>query len=156
MPMFTLSETAFEGLLKQLVDLEEGKNDMIEAMFRGSSKERDQFVDLIDEYVSQLDRLIRNAGRSNKAGSGIPFVTINSEVEAVDMKTGETFQFCVINPFDSGSGGNEISFMSPVGRAMLMKEPGDEVNVNAPGGVFQYRITAVRLMDRPYRMALSR
>lgn len=156
MPQFMLSEVAFESLLRQLVDFEEGRNEMVEAMFRGSSQARDQFVELLDRYIARLDGLVRNAGRSNEAGRTIPFVTIHSEVDLTDLQTGETLHVSLINPFDSGAECNEISFVSPMGRAMLMREPGDEITVNAPGGMFPYRILAARVLTRPYHMALSR
>ncbi|BAF58722.1 hypothetical protein PTH_0541 [Pelotomaculum thermopropionicum SI] len=140
-----LSKTAFEYLVKHLVEIEEGKNKILEKFFPKPSKERNEFENLIENYIQRLDRLIRNASKSKIADNKVPFVTIGSEVEIQNLSEQEVYKYFIVNPFYSEVREGHISFLSPVGKSLLLKKVGDEVEVKAPGGVFRYKIKSIRL-----------
>ncbi|QGP92215.1 Transcription elongation factor GreA [Neomoorella glycerini] len=145
MAKVTLSKATFENLVKHLVEVEEGKNKLVEQYFPEPSKERNEFVKLIEDYIKQIDQLIRNVNKSQTAGGQVPFVTIGSEVEVQDLDTQEVLKFCIVNPFHNSIGERDVSYISPVGKSLLLKKVGDEVEVNAPGGVFRYKIKSIQL-----------
>lgn len=39
----------------------------------------------------------------------------------------------------------DISYLSPVGKSLLLRKVGDVIEVKAPGGIFHYKIKSIRL-----------
>ena len=62
-------------------------------------------------------------------------VTFGSTVELEDLNTGEEMQYRLVGPYEADLAQGTISVTSPIGRALIGKEPGDEVEVQTPGGV---------------------
>ncbi len=144
-----LSPTTFENLVKHLIEVEEGKGKLIEQYFPKPSKERNEFEKLIEDYIKQIEQLIKDVNKSQSAGDKVPFVTIGSEVEVEDLseQPPNIFKYRIVSPFYDSVKEGTVSYLSPVGKALLLKRVGDEVEVKAPGGVFRYRIRSIRLPD---------
>ncbi len=62
-------------------------------------------------------------------------VTFGITVELEDLDTGEEMQYRLVGPYEADLSQGTISVTSPIGRALIGKEPGDEVEVKTPGGV---------------------
>jgi transcription elongation factor GreA len=62
-------------------------------------------------------------------------VIFGSTVLLEDLDVGEEMQYRLVGPFEADLAQGTISVTSPIGRALIGKEPGDEVEVQTPGGV---------------------
>ena len=62
-------------------------------------------------------------------------VTFGSTVVLADLDAGEEMQYRLVGPYEADLARGTISVISPIGRALIGKEPGDEVKVQTPGGV---------------------
>lgn len=71
-------------------------------------------------------------------------VTFGATVEVEDIDSGEKKRFTLLGPDESDYNNGSVSVLSPVGRALLGKEQGDEVTVHAPKGRIEYEILSVR------------
>jgi len=140
-----LSYTTFEYLVKQLVEMEEGKSKILDDYFPELSIERSEMATFIEGYIKQIELLISNADRSQTTDNNIPFVTIGSEVEIEDITDKEIFKYRIMSPFSGDIEDGDISYLSPVGKSLLLKEIGNEVEVKAPGGLFRYLIKSIKL-----------
>ncbi len=69
-----------------------------------------------------------------------------STVEIEDTNTGETKTYTLLGPDESDPSKGSISILSPVGQALLGKEEGDEVVVDAPRGKIHYEIVSIRFL----------
>ncbi len=101
-----------------------------------AAKERQR---LVEARISQLKKRVSeiallNVDRipSDRAGFG-------STVHVVES-TGETHVFTLVMPEDADASKGLISTTSPIGRAILNKEPGDTVNAATPGGAREFEI----------------
>lgn len=141
----TLTMPAYENLLAHLVDFEDRRLNIINLYFPDYSKQREEFVELIDGYISSLDTIIKNISFSDDSSNNFPFVCLNSEVEIEDIEETETYNYKLIVPETNNSGANCITILSPMGKALLCKKEGDTVSVNTPSGVYRYRIKSIRL-----------
>lgn len=139
-----LSPTVFDNLVKHLVDIEERKGELIKQHFPYPSKERSELESVFDDYIRRVDQIVRNTIKTDAAGNDLPLVTFGSEVEVQDLETRETYRFRIVSPFDTKVGGEDISYLSPMGKALLLKKAGDEITVEAPAGVFRYKILSIR------------
>lgn len=64
-------------------------------------------------------------------------------VEIEDSNTGEVRTWTLLGPDESDPAKGSISILSPVGQALLGKEEGDEITVDAPKGRIQYEIVSI-------------
>lgn len=61
-------------------------------------------------------------------------VVFGSRVLLGNLETGEDVKYQLVGPDESDVGNGRISVVSPLGRAMLGRKPGDELIVEVPGG----------------------
>lgn len=64
------------------------------------------------------------------------------DLEDVDSGKGVTYQ--IVGSEEANIGEGKISITSPVARALINREVGDEVKIQVPSGLRSYEITAVR------------
>ena len=64
-----------------------------------------------------------------------------------DVESGETKEYTVLGPDETDYVKGSISVFSPVGRALLGREEGDEITVDAPRGKLSYEIIKVEYRD---------
>lgn len=62
----------------------------------------------------------------------------------LEREDGQTFVYRVVGADESDADHGKVSVESPIGRAMLGKEIGDEVEVRTPRGAVYYEITGIR------------
>jgi transcription elongation factor GreA len=67
-------------------------------------------------------------------------VIFGSTVDIEDLDTGAEVRYRLVGPFEADLADGTISVTSPMGRALIGKEAGDEVRVHAPGGVRNFEI----------------
>ena len=60
-----------------------------------------------------------------------------------NVDTGEEKTYTLVGPYESAPENGLISVATPIGRAVLGREEGDEVRVNTPLGPQDYVIVAV-------------
>ena len=144
-----IPKTVFEVLVKHLVDIEEEKEQLLERYYPDITEERDMFRDFIDNYIKQIENYISNAKTTKSAKRSCPFVIIGSIVEIEDLKYNEVERYQIVSPFESNleSGIDAASYLSPVGRALLLKKVKDKVTVETPAGQFTYLIRAIEIPE---------
>jgi transcription elongation factor GreA len=101
-----------------------------------AAKERQRLVEarisMLQKRVAEISLLNVDRIPSDRAGFG-------STLHVVE-KTGETMVFQLVMPEDADAAKGLISTTSPIGRALLNKEPGDSVQVVTPGGTREFEI----------------
>jgi len=71
-------------------------------------------------------------------------VKFGAFVELEDMDNGTVVTYRLVGPDESDLQQGKISITSPVARALVGREVGDEVKVVTPGGVRSYEVSDVR------------
>ena len=70
-------------------------------------------------------------------------VEIGSTVRLRDLKSGAETTYTLVRPGEVNAAQGRISFESPVGRALLMRRTGDEVEVAVPSDTRRFRIERI-------------
>ena len=60
-----------------------------------------------------------------------------------NMETGQDVEYQLVGPDESDVEKGRISVVSPLGRALLGKKPGDELIVEVPGGKRSYELVEI-------------
>jgi transcription elongation factor GreA len=102
-----------------------------------AAKDRQGFV---NARLNQLKK--RLAEMSMIDFSKIPHdrVGLGSTVVVLDTKRDEEITYNLVTSEEADAANGKISTTSPIGRALINKEVGDEVRVQSPGGVKQLEI----------------
>lgn len=115
-----LSENAEYHAAREQQGFIEGRINTIESVLADA-----QIID-----VSKLD-----------AGSKVVF---GATVDLLNVGTDKEVTYQIVGEEESDIDNGLISIASPIARALIGKEEGDTVSVDAPGGVVEYEILEVR------------
>jgi len=70
-------------------------------------------------------------------------VVFGSTVHLMDLSTDEEITYQIVGDDEADLKASRISFGSPVGKALIGKHEGDEVDVKTPSGIKEYEILKV-------------
>lgn len=70
-------------------------------------------------------------------------VVFGCTVELIDVESEEQVSYQIVGDIEADISENRIAISSPIARAMIGKQEGEDVTVQAPGGLREYEITAV-------------
>lgn len=70
-------------------------------------------------------------------------VIFGTTVDLEDLDSGEEVRYRLVGPYEADLARGTISVTSPIGRALIGKEPGDDVKVRTPGGTKNLEIIDV-------------
>ena len=101
-----------------------------------AAKERQRLVEsrisMLQKRVSEIALLNIDRIPTDRAGFGSTLHVVES--------TGDKMVYQLVMPEDADAAKGLISTTSPIGRALINKEPGDSVKVTTPGGVREFEI----------------
>jgi transcription elongation factor GreA len=151
-PMTPVGYQALQEQLKRLIHEERPKNvrDIEEARSHGdlsenaeydAAKERQAFI---EKKISELQAKIARAEVIDPSKIGTDKVYFGSVVTLVNLATDEEVTYQIVGEDESDIGNGRISVYSPMARAMIGKEAGDEIEVRAPSGIMGYEIMDIQ------------
>jgi len=151
-----ITRTGFEKLKKDLAYLKnvavpENIRDIEEARAHGDISENAEY-EAAKEKQSFLQGKIQEIN-NNLATSVIidtkdltdDKVVFGTTVTIEDLNTEEVTKYQLVGPFESDINENKISVTSPIGKALIGKEVGDEVRVHTPGGIREIEIMDISI-----------
>lgn len=106
-----------------------------------AARERQGMLEARIKYIESRMSQFNVIDRSTLSGDKAIFGTT---VTVEDIDTGEERQFTMLGPDEADYANGSISILSPVGQALLGKEIGDEIAVNAPRGRINYEIVNIQ------------
>jgi transcription elongation factor GreA len=146
-----LTTYAYRAILSHLVDFEERKNDLVNESYSEPSSLRDDFSRLLDIYLKRLEGLIKSAQITDiqthekiKDLNYLPYVIIGSIVELANDNESGTYFFRIVSPYDSSNSKKDLSYMSELGRALILKKRGDFIKADINKGIRLYQIKSIR------------
>jgi len=105
-----------------------------------AAKNRQEFV---RSRIGQLEGRVRELSMYTIASIPKGVVAYGSRVTVADVDSGDKTEYRIVFPEEVDAARGEISLSSPIGRAMMNKTEGDEVEVQTPSGKRTYQILAL-------------
>ena len=102
-----------------------------------AAKERKRFV---ESRISHLQKRISEILSINLKAIPVDKVGLGSKVKLEDLSSGDLVEYTFVFPEEVDPDKGKISLATPVGKSLVGKEEGDEVEVRAPSGVRHYEI----------------
>ena len=105
-----------------------------------AARERQGMAEARIKYIESRMALYQVVDLDKLGGDKVVF---GATVEVEDVDTEENRTFTILGPDEADPAKGSISFLSPVGQALLGKEEGDEVSVDIPRGRVTYEIVSI-------------
>ena len=145
-----------EALRQELVELKTVARPKViaaiaEARAHGDLKENAEYhaareqQSFIEGRIKDIEAKLSNAQvidvTTLNAGGKVVF---GATVEVYDLETEEEHTYQIVGEDEADLRHGKISITSPIARALIGKEEGDEVQINVPGGMREFEILEVR------------
>ncbi len=125
-------------------------NAIAEARAHGDLRENAEYHAAKEEQgfaegrIAAIEQCVGNAelidvGRLNADGR----VVFGATLELYDLSTETEVTYQIVGEMEADIGIGLISISSPIARALIGKSEGDQVTVDAPGGVREYEIISI-------------
>ena len=101
--------------------------------------------DYVRSRIGQLEGRVRELSMYNISSIPHDVVAYGSRV-TVEDDAGESIAYDIVFPEEVDAAKGQISLSSPVGRALLNKAVGDEIEVQTPSGRRTYQIVELRTL----------
>ena len=96
----------------------------------------------LEARIREIEAALKHAVIVEKTGGGSK-VHIGSTVEVTNLTSGAAQRFTVVGENEGNAAAGKISVASPIGRALLERSPGEEVEVSVPAGRLRFRIEKI-------------
>ena len=157
MDKFQITKEGYEKLKAQVEDLKNVQRpniikqiaaarelgDLKENAEYHTAKDRQGFI---EAQIGDLeDKFLRAEviDVSKLSGDKIKF---GATVKLEDSDSGRKVAYKIVSDFEANIDDGLISSISPVARALIGKEKGDEVEIKTPGGIINYEILEVKFV----------
>ena len=158
MSSIPISVEGFKKLEKELESLKKERPAVIEAI-KAAREEGDlrenAGYDAARERQGMLEARIKYIESRMACFNVIDLATMGGDracfgatVEIEDLDSGESKRFTLLGPDEADFASGSISVLSPVGKALLGKEEGDDVVVKAPKGTIRYEIVSITFQGK--------
>ena len=158
MQRIPITKAGFERLKKDLetiknVSIPENVRDIEVARAHGdisenaeysAAKERQSFL---YGKVQELENNLALANVISLKGLTSDKVVSGCYVSLEDIDSGEKIKYQLLGPYESDISQNKISVTSPIGKALIGKSIGSEINVQTPGGTRNFEIIDISVEE---------
>ena len=125
--------TSKRGEIAERLKEAKADGDLSENAMYDAARDEQSFV---EGRISEIEHILKHAAViSNKSSST---VSLGSKVH-VELEDGEV-EYVIVGSTEANPDKGFISDQSPIGKALLGKKKGDEVEVEVPSGTMTYRI----------------
>lgn len=97
-----------------------------------------------EEKIVELETKIRNAKVIDAKEIDTKTVQIGNTVKLLDVEFNDEIEYTIVGSTEVNLEEKKISNESPMGKALLGRKKGETVDVNAPDGVVQFKILAIK------------
>ncbi|NQU65160.1 MAG: transcription elongation factor GreA [SAR324 cluster bacterium] len=128
---------------KIIGDIEEARahGDLKENAEYHAAKERQSFI---ETRIQQLNYLLANLEIIDISNIKSKQIRFGASVTYEDINSGETKTWKIVGEDESNIEEGEISIQSPIAKALLGKEEGDDVVIKVPRGDVEVEIISVK------------
>ena len=117
-----------------------GHGDLSENAEYDAAKEEQQHLEL---RISKLETTLSRANLIEAKDLPNDKVYILSRVKLKDLKTNDEFEYLLVSPEEADFEANKISVTSPIGKALLGRTKGEDIEIKVPAGVLKYHVVDI-------------
>ncbi len=134
-----LKEVERPKIVKE-IDIAREHGDLKENAEYHAAKERQLFI---DARIKDLSTMLANAQVIDPSILPHDKVSFGSTVEIIDLDTQKRLTYTIVGSIESDTSKGLISYGSPIAKALIGKEEGEEVLINLPRGECEFEIVKI-------------
>lgn len=131
------------NIIKQIAAARE-LGDLRENAEYHSAKDKQGFI---EAQIADLEDKFSRAEVIDIAQLSGDKIKFGATVKLENLDNGKVVSYQIVSEFEANIDDGLISAVSPVARALLGKEVGDEVEIRTPGGVINYEVLEVKFVQ---------
>lgn len=154
MKRIPITRNGYNQLQKELENLKKVIRPKIikaieEARAHGDLSENSEYVAakehqaFIEKKIQEIEQKLANSEIIDLINSSNGKVGFGSTVTLENMDNGEIVTYMIVGPEESDISSGKISIASPLGKALIGKEVGEDVIFQTPGGKKSYTILKI-------------
>ena len=137
-------KTHERGIIAKIIDEARELGDLKENAEYHAAKDKQG---LMEARIAELTDLVGRAQVIDPSTLAHERISFGSTVVMTDQETEEELTYTIVGGTESNPSKGLISFQSPVAKALLGKEEGDEVSITLPSGKRTYDIEEVSYVE---------
>lgn len=152
-----LTQEGYDKLQEELDDLKYVKRKELAeriklAISYGDLKENSEYHSakndqaFMETRIIILEKTLNNARIVDANQVSSKTVNVGSNVVLNDIEFAEKLEYQVVGPAEADVLNNKVSYESPLGKALMGKAVGDQVNVEAPMGIVKYELLEIKAL----------
>ena len=137
-------KTTERGVIAAIIDEARAQGDLKENAEYHAAKDEQG---LMEARIAELTDVVGRAQVVDPSTLAHERISFGSTVELVDQNTDEEVTYTIVGGQESNPSKGFISIKSPMAKALLGKEEGDEVNISLPAGKKIYDVEEVSYVE---------
>lgn len=122
------------------IEVARAQGDLSENAEYSAAKERQSYI---HGKIQEIENNLALSDVIDLAAMATDRAVFGTVVSIEEMDTGKSIKYQLVGPFESDINENKISVTAPLGKALIGKKIGDEIEVKAPGGVRKFEIVDI-------------
>ena len=122
------------------IEVARAQGDLSENAEYTAAKERQSFI---HGKIQEIENNLALSEVIDLAAMATDKAVFGTVVNIEEIDTGKSIKYQLVGPFESDINENKISVTAPLGKALIGKKVGDEIEVKAPGGVRKFEIVDI-------------
>ena len=106
-----------------------------------AAKERQFFL---EAKINALEMAINRSEVTEIDKGQTKKIVFGTTVELRNIVNNQNVMYQLVGPYESDPEGGRISVTSPLGKALIGKEEGDDIKIKTPGGVQEFEILEIK------------
>lgn len=98
----------------------------------------------IEARIEQIEKILKNAEVVVEEEVDLDKINVGCQVKILDLEYNEELDYKIVGSTEAHSLKGKISNESPLGKALIGKSVGDEIEVEAPMGVLKYKVLEIQ------------
>jgi len=94
----------------------------------------------IEARINTIEKMLGNAEIIAEEDIDKDSINVGSKVRLLDMEYNDEIEYLIVGSTEADPAGGRISNESPLGLALLRRNRGETISVEAPDGIIQYKI----------------
>ncbi|MFK7942915.1 MAG: transcription elongation factor GreA [Paracoccaceae bacterium] len=136
----TLKEAERPAVIKAIAEARE-HGDLSENAEYHAARERQSFI---EGRIQELESAISRADVIDPTKMSGDSIKFSATIDIVDEDTDEEKTYQIVGEVEADIDNGRLNMRSPLARALIGKEVGDQVDVKTPGGGKSYEILSIK------------
>lgn len=98
----------------------------------------------IEARIEELEKILKNAEVVDEEEVDLDTISIGCRIKILDIEFNEEVEYKIVGSTEANSIKGKISNESLVGKALMGRKIGDQVDVDTPAGVVSYKVLDIQ------------